>query len=154
MNINLTLVLQSIAMMIFVWFSMKFIWPPLTKALEERRAKIAEGLAASDRAEQELQRAKSAADDIVKQARQQAASILDQAGQRGNQLLEQAKQDAVHERERQVRAMEAEIMQAQNQARTALQQEAVQLSVAGASKVLGREVKASDHAQLLQELIA
>jgi len=153
-NINLTLVLQSIAMMIFVWFCMKFIWPPLTKALEERRAKIAEGLAASDRAEQELERAKVEAEQIIKEARQQAAGILDQAGQRGNQIIEQAKQEAVSERERQVRAMEAEIMQAQNQARTALQKEAVELSVAGASKVLGREVKAADHEQLLAELIA
>ncbi len=154
MNINLTLVLQSIAMMIFVWFSMKFIWPPLTKALEERRAKIAEGLAASDRAEQELERAKVEADKIVKEARQQAAGILDQAGQRGNQIIEQAKQDAVSERERQVRATEAEIMQAQNQARSALQKEAVDLSVAAAGKVLGREVKAADHEKLLAELIA
>lgn len=154
MNINLTLVLQSIAMMIFVWFSMKFIWPPLTKALEERRAKIAEGLAASDRAEQELERAKVEADKIVKEARQQAAGILDQAGQRGNQIIEQAKQDAVNERERQVRATEAEIMQAQNQARSALQKEAVDLSVTAAGKVLGREVKAADHEKLLAELIA
>jgi len=153
-NINLTLVLQSIAMMIFVWFCMKFIWPPLTKALEERRDKIAEGLAASDKAEQALQRAQSESEQIIKEARQQAAGILDQAGQRGNQIIEQAKQEAISERERQVRATEAEIIQAQNQARTALQKEAVELSVAGASKVLGREVKAADHEHLLQELIA
>lgn len=154
MNINLTLVLQSIAMMIFVWFCMKFIWPPLTRALEERREKIAAGLAASDEAEKELNKARVEAEQIIDAARQQAAGILDQAGQRGHQIVDQAKQEAVHERERQVRATEAEIMQAQNQARVALQKETVQLSIAGASKVLGREVKAADHEQLLKELIA
>lgn len=154
MNINLTLILQSIAMMVFVWFCMKFIWPPLTTALEERRKKIAEGLAASDRAEKALEEAKQQADVLIREARDQATEIIDQAGVRGNQIVEEAKDEAVRERQRQVQAAEADIHQAASQAREKLRAEVVSLSVKGAEKVLGKEIDAGTHAQLIDELVA
>ena len=117
MNINATLILQSIAMMIFVWFCMKFIWPPLLKAMDERREKIADGLAASDRAEKALEEAGVEAEQQIKAARDKAGEIVEQANQRHSQILEQAKEDATGERKRQVAAAEAEISQASNQAR-------------------------------------
>lgn len=154
MNINLTLILQSIAMMVFVWFCMKFIWPPLTTALEERRKKIAEGLAASDRAEKALDEAKQQAEQLIREARDQATDIIDQAGVRGNQIVEEAKDDAVRERQRQVQAAEADIHQATSQAREQLRGEVVSLSLKGAEKVLGKEINAETHAQMINELVA
>ena len=109
MNINATLILQSIAMMIFVWFCMKFLWPPLLKAMDERRERIAEGLAASDRAEKELESAKVEVEKQISEARDKAGEIVDQANQRHTQILDQAKDDATAERNRQVTAAEARI---------------------------------------------
>jgi len=149
-----TIIGQAGTFLVFILVTMKFVWPPLVQAMEERRQKIAEGLAQSEEAEKALDVAQAEADEVIREARRKAGDILEQASQRGTQIIEQAKQEAISERERQVRATEAEIIQAQNQARTALQKEAVELSVAGASKVLGREVKAADHEHLLQELIA
>ncbi len=154
MNINATLILQSIAMMIFVWFCMKFIWPPLLKAMDERREKIADGLAASDRAEKELEEAKARADEQIKTARDKAGEIVEQANQRHNQILEQAKDDATTERKRQVSAAEAEISQASNQAREELRNAVAALAVAGAAKILEKEVDEQAHRELLDKLIA
>ena len=154
MNINATLILQSIAMMIFVWFCMKFIWPPLLKAMDERREKIADGLAASDRAEKALQEANAEAEQQIKAAREKAAEIVEQANQRHNQILEQAKEDATGERKRQVAAAEAEIAQAANQAREQLRNSVGALAVAGAGKILEREVDEQAHRDLLDKLIA
>jgi len=114
MNINATLILQSIAMMIFVWFCMKFIWPPLLKAMDERRERIAEGLAASDRAEKELEKAKVEVDAQISEARDKAGEIVEQANQRHSQIVDQAKEDATAERKRQVTAAEADITQSAN----------------------------------------
>jgi F-type H+-transporting ATPase subunit b len=154
MNLNATLFLQSIAMMIFVWFCMKFIWPVLLRAMDERREKIAEGLAASDRAEKELQSAKAVAGEEIRQAREKAGEIVEQANQRHGQILEQAKEDAVAERNRQVTAAEAEIALAANQAREALRSQVASLAVLGASRLLEKEVDADVHRKLLDQLIA
>jgi F-type H+-transporting ATPase subunit b len=154
MNINATLILQSIAMMIFVWFCMKFLWPPLIKAMDERRERIAEGLAASDRAEKELEKAKVDAEQQIREARDKAGEIVDQANQRHSQILDQAKDDAVNERKRQVSAAEAEITQAANQAREELRASVAALAVQGASKILGKEVDPDTHRELLDQLIA
>ena len=154
MNINATLILQSIAMMIFVWFCMKFIWPPLLKALDDRRAKVADGLAASDRAEKELEAAKLTADEQITEARSKAGEILDQANQRHSQILDQAKEDAGSERQRQVTAAEADIALAANQAREDLRASVASLAVLGASKILEKEVDAEAHKVLLDKLIA
>ena len=154
MNINATLILQSIAMMIFVWFCMKFLWPPLIKAMDERRERIAEGLAASDRADKELEAAKVTVTEQINEARDKAGEIVDQANQRHSQILDQAKEDAVSERKRQVTAAEAEIAQAANQAREELRASVASLAVQGAGKILGKEVDAETHRELLDQLIA
>jgi F-type H+-transporting ATPase subunit b len=153
MNINATLILQSIAMMIFVWFCMKFIWPPLLKAMDERREKIAEGLAASDLAEKELEKAKIEVDEQIREARDKAGEIVDQANQRHTQILDQAKDDATAERGRQVTAAEAEIVQAANQAREELRSSVASLAVLGASQILEKEVDENTHRELLDKLI-
>jgi len=153
MNLNATLILQSIAMMIFVWFCMKFIWPVLLKAMDERREKIAEGLAASDRAEKELEAAKIAASEEIRLAREKAGEIVEQANQRHSQILDQAKEDAMAEKQRQVAAAEADIAQSTNQAREALRSQVASLAVLGASRLLEKEVDADVHRKLLDELI-
>lgn len=154
MNINATLILQSIAMMIFVWFCMKFLWPPLMKAMDERRERIAEGLAASDRAERALEEAKTEVDKQIREARERAGEIVDQATQRHTQIVDQAREDATAERRRQVTAAEADIAQAANQAREELRTAVANLAVLGASKILEREVDANTHRELLDKLIA
>ena len=154
MNINATLILQSIAMMIFVWFCMKFIWPPLLKAMDERREKIADGLAASDRAEKALEEANVEAEKEIRAARDKAGEIVDQANQRHSQIVDQAKDDATAERHRQVAAAEADITQAANQAREELRASVAALAVAGASKILEKEIDENAHRELLDKLIA
>ena len=154
MNLNATLFLQSIAMLIFVWVCMKFIWPVLLKSMDERRERIAEGLAASDRAEKELAAAKTAAGEEIRQARDKAGEIVEQANQRHSQILEQAREDAVSERNRQVAAAEADIALSANQAREALRAQVAGLAVLGASRLLEKEVDANVHRKLLDELIA
>ncbi len=154
MNINASLILQSIAMMIFVWFCMKFIWPPILKAMDERRARIADGLAASDRAEQELEAAREAAGEQIRQARGQAGEIIEQANQRQSQILDQAREEAQSEKSRQVAAAESEISQAANQAREELRAEIARLAVLGAERILEKEIDAETHRQMLDKLIA
>jgi F-type H+-transporting ATPase subunit b len=154
MNMNATLILQSIAMMIFVWFCMKFLWPPLLQAMDARRERIAEGLAASDRAEKELEEAKAAVDEQILAARDTAGGIVEQANQRHTQILDQAREDAVSERQRQVTAAEADITQAANQAREELRTQVAALAVLGAEKVIGKEIDADVHRELLDKLIA
>ena len=154
MNINATLILQSIAMMIFVWFCMKFIWPPLLKAMDERRERIAEGLAASDKAEKELEAAKVTVEEQIREARDKAGEIVDQANQRHTQIVDQAKDDAVSERNRQVATAEADIAQSANQAREELRTTVASLAVLGASQILEKEVDAETHRELLDKLIA
>ena len=154
MNINATLILQSIAMMIFVWFCMKFIWPPLLKAMDERRERIAEGLAASDLADKELAAAKVKVDEQINEARDKAGEIVDQANQRHTQIVDQAKDDAITERGRQVTAAEADIAQAANQAREDLRSSVASLAVLGAGKILEREIDPQTHRELLDKLIA
>lgn len=154
MNINATLVLQSIAMMIFAWFCMKFIWPELLKAIDERREKISDGLAASALAKTELESAKQTADEQISEARSKAGEIVDQANQRHSQILEKAKEDATDERQRQVTAAEAEIALSANQAREELRASVASLAVLGASKILEKEVDETSHRELLDKLIA
>jgi len=154
MNMNATLILQSIAMMVFVWFCMKFIWPPLLKATDERRAKIADGLAASDRAEKALAEANTEVEKQIKAAREKAGEIIDQANQRHSQILDQAKDDAVGERKKQLVAGEAEITQAANQAREELRATVASLAVLGARQIIEKEIDENTHRELLDKLIA
>jgi F-type H+-transporting ATPase subunit b len=154
MNLNSTLILNSIAMGIFVWFCMKFIWPPILKALDERREKIADGLAASDRAEKALQEAEEEAEHRVKAARDKAGQIVEQANQRHSQIVDQARDDAVAERKRQLSAAEADIDQAANQAREQLRSSVAALAVTGAARILDREIDENTHRDLLDKLIS
>ena len=154
MNMNATLILQSIAMLIFVWFCMQVVWPPILRALDERRARIADGLAASDRAEKALADANQEVEEQIKAARDKAGEIIDQANQRHSQILDQAKDDAIGERQKQVAAGEAEITQSANQAREDLRASVASLAVLGARQILEKEIDEETHRELLDKLIA
>ena len=152
MDINLTLIGQTIAMIVFVWFCMKFIWPPILNAIEERQAKIAEGLAAAEHGQQRLEQAQVEADDIVAEARKQATSILDQANARANEIVAEGKTDGIRERERQMTAAKSEIEQETNRAREALRGQVSAIAVASAEKILQREIDPEAHADILGRL--
>ena len=147
-----TLIGQAGTFLVFIWAVMKFVWPPLVQAMEERRQKIAQGLAQSEEAEQALERATSESEEIIREARKKAGEIIEQANQRGTQLVEQAKQDALSERDRQVAAAEAEIRQATNQAREALRQRLAELAVSGAGRVIEKEIDPAKHRDMLDKL--
>ena len=152
MDINLTLLGQSIAMLVFVWFCMKFIWPPLMQAIEERQTQIADGLAAAARGEQSLEKAKVESDEIVDNARKQATTILDQAHARANEIVAEGKADGVKERERQLDAAKAEIEQEANRAREELRGQVSAIAIASAEKILQREIDDKQHADILGKL--
>ena len=153
MDINYgTLFGQMIAMLVFVWFCMKFIWPPLLKAIEERQEKIAEGLAAADKSEQALVAAEAKAGEIVAHARHQATEILDQAHARANEIVAEGKTAGVKERERQLAAAKAEIEQETNHAREELRGQVSAIAIAGAEKILKREIDPKTHEDILGKL--
>jgi F-type H+-transporting ATPase subunit b len=154
MNINLTLIGQSIAFAIFVWFCMKFIWPPVVKALEERKKSIADGLAAAERGLKEQELGEKRAAEVIKQAKGKAADIIASAEKRGGEIVDGAKQDAKTEGERIIAAARSEIEQEMNRAREALRGEVSTLATAGAAQILGKEVDASVHSKMLDELAA
>jgi F-type H+-transporting ATPase subunit b len=151
-DINLTLIGQTIAMIVFVWFCMKFIWPPILDALEERQQQIEEGLAAADKSQEKLVQAQAEADEIVKDARQQATSILDQAHARANEIVAEGKADGVKERERQLAAAKAEIEQETNKAREELRGQVSAIAIASAEKILNREIDGKAHEDILGKL--
>jgi len=153
-DINMTLIGQTIAMIVFVWFCMKFIWPPLLEAIEERQEKIAEGLAAADKGQESLEKAKAEATSIVDEARKQATSILDQANARANEIVADGKADGVKERERQLTAAKAEIEQEANRAREELRGQVSAIAVASAEKILDREIDGKQHEDILGKLAA
>ena len=152
MDINATLIGQTIAMIVFVWFCMKFIWPPLLEAIEERQEKIAEGLAAADKGEEALVAAQAKADEIVADARKQATGILDQAHSRANEIVADGKADGTKERERQLTAAQAEIEQEANRAREELRGQVSAIAVASAEKILQREIDDKQHEDILGKL--
>jgi F-type H+-transporting ATPase subunit b len=153
MDVSLgTLVGQAGTFLVLVLVTMKYVWPPLTQAMEERRQKIAEGLAQSDRAEKELDEAREQAEQIIRDARAKSGEIIDNASKRGNEIVEQAKQDAIAERDRQVAAAEAEIKLAANQAREALREKLAELTIAGAQRVIEQELDESRHRKLIDQL--
>ena len=152
MDINMTLLGQSIAMLVFVWFCMKFIWPPLLAAIEDRQQQIEEGLAAADRGQEKLVQAAAEADEIVADARRQATTILDQANARSNDIVADGKADGVKERERQLTAATAEIEQEANRAREELRGQVSAVALAGAEKILNREIDAKTHKDILGKL--
>ena len=154
MDINMTLLGQSIAMLVFVWFCMKFIWPPIMNAIEERQTQIADGLAAAERGQQSLDKAQVEAEDIVDGARKQATTILDQAHARANEIVAEGKTDGTKERERQVAAASDEIEQDTNRAREELRGQVSAIAVASAEKILQREIDSKSHQDILSKLAA
>ncbi len=154
MDINMTLIGQSIAMIIFVWFCMKFIWPPIMNAIEERQTQIADGLAAGERGQQSLEKAKAESDAIVGEARKQATTIVDQAHAWANEITAQGKAEGVKARERQMAAAIAELEQETNRAREELRGQVSAIAVASAEKILQREIDSKAHEDILSKLAA
>jgi len=154
MNINLTLIGQSITFAIFVWFCMKFIWPPIVAALDERKQKIADGLAAAVRGNREQELAQEKAVAVIKEAKEQARTIISQAEKRNAEIVDLAKDEAREEAERIIIAAKAEVDQEANRAREELRSKVIDLALAGASKILEREVKIEDHNASLEKLSA
>jgi F-type H+-transporting ATPase subunit b len=154
MNINLTLIGQSITFFVFVWFCLKFVWPPIMKALDERKKTIADGLAAAERGKHDLELAQVKVSEELKDAKSQAADIIAQAQKRAAEIIEEAKDDARTEGQRLLTAARAEIDQEVNQAKEQLRTQVASLAVVGASRVLEREIDEQAHSDLLNDLAA
>lgn len=154
MNINLTLIGQMLAFVGFVVFCMKYVWPPIIAAMQEREEKIADGLAAADRASHDLELAQEKAVERLKEAKEEAAGIIDSANKRANQLVEEAKDAAVVEADRVKASAQAEIEQETNRAREQLRGQVAALSIAGAEKVLGAAIDQQAHSELVDKLAA
>lgn len=154
MDLNYTFFLQALSFAILIWFTMKFIWPPLMNAIEERQKRIADGLAAAERSQRELAQAEDKVGDLLKEARGKANEIIDQAHVRANQIVDKAKEDAVAEAGRQKAAALSEIESAANKAREELRVQLASLAVAGAEKLIRREIDANAHKALLDDLAA
>ena len=153
MDINIgTLAGQTIAMIVFVWFCMKYIWPPILNAIEERQKQIEDGLAAADKGKESLVKAAADADGIVAEARTQATGILNQANARANEIVADGKANGVKERERQLTAAKAEIEQEANRAREELRGQVSAIAVASAEKILQREIDGKAHDDILGKL--
>jgi len=149
MNINLTLVLQMIAFAAFVWFCMKFVWPPIVNALAERKTKIAEGLAAAERGHKEQELGARRATERIKEAKSKAADIVNQAQKRATEIIDEAKQDAREEGARLVHAAQAEIDQEVNRAREELREKVAALAVTVAEKILEKEIDPTAHGTIV-----
>lgn len=154
MNINMTFLGQMISFSLLIWLTMKFIWPPMNRAIEERQKKIADGLAAAERSQHDLAQAQESVDAAMREARTKANEVIDQAHERADQIIEQAKTDAMVEATRQKAMADAEIVAAQNRAREDLRKQVSSLAVSGAEKLLRREIDANAHKALLDELAA
>ncbi|MGV8804732.1 MAG: F0F1 ATP synthase subunit B [Polaromonas sp.] len=152
MNINSTLFLQAVVFAILVWFTMKFVWPPITKALDERAQKIADGLAAADKARTELSSANKRVEAELATSRTETAARLADAERRGQGIIEEAKLRAVEEANKIIASAQAEAAQQSVKAREALREQVALLAVKGAEQILRKEVNAGVHADLLSRL--
>ncbi|RCU45422.1 MULTISPECIES: F0F1 ATP synthase subunit B [Corallincola] len=152
MSINATLFGQMIAFAVFVWFCMKYVWPPLISAIEERQKKIADGLADAERASKSLELAQNNAADKLKEAKQQATEILEQANRRKNQIVEEAQTEARGEREKILVQGRAEIEAERNRAQEELRKQVAVLAVAGAERILARSIDKAANADILDQL--
>ena len=154
MNINLTLIGQAISFAVFVWFCMKFVWPPLMAALTERKKQIADGLAAAEKGQQAEALAKQEAEKEVALAKEQAAEIIRKAEKRGTEIVEEAKADAKAEAARIMTAAHAEIDQELNRAREHLRSQVASIVISGAKKVIEKEIDEKSHSDLVNKLVA
>jgi len=153
MEIGMTLLGQALSFAILIWFTMKFIWPPLTQAMDERAQRIAEGLNAAERAKAELKDADARVAEEIKKARAQAAEIVDKAHQQANQIIDKAKTDALLEAARVKATAQAEVEGMVGKAREQLRGQLASLAVQGASKIIQREINADAHKALLDQLV-
>ena len=152
MNLNATLIAQLVVFFILAWFTMKFVWPPIMKALDERAQKIADGLAAADKAKSELAHAEKKVVDEMRKARESATEVRAGAEKQGAQLIEEARAEAARIVTQAREAAEAEAAVAAQRAKEALREHVAQLAVAGAERILRREINAQVHADLLANL--
>ena len=152
MNINLTLIVQMLVFIVLIWFTMKFVWPMILGPMEERAKKIALGLAAADRGEEALAKARTEAEAIIREARERATQIIDHANSQANELVEQAKGTATTDAQRIKVNAEQQIELETSRARESLRQEVAQIAVKAASKLLEREIDPKTHADLLSKL--
>ncbi|MDR0672914.1 MAG: F0F1 ATP synthase subunit B [Zoogloeaceae bacterium] len=152
MNLNSTLIAQLVVFLILAWFTMRFVWPPIMKALDERAKKIADGLAAADRGKQELELASKRSAEALRTGKEKSAELLAQTEKRAAQIIEEAKAQAKVEADRVIVGAKAEIEQETLRARESLRDHVAALAVAGAEKILRREIDARAHAELLSAL--
>jgi F-type H+-transporting ATPase subunit b len=153
-NINMTLIGQTIAFAIFVWFCIKYVWPPISSALHERQKKIADGLDAASRASRDLELAQEQAAQTLRESKEQASQILEQAHKRSTQMIEEAREQARAEGERLVAGARAEIDQEINRAKEELRAQVATLAIVGAERVLEASVDEKAHRKLLDKLAA
>jgi F-type H+-transporting ATPase subunit b len=151
-NLNLTLIGQAISFAFFVWFCMKYVWPPVIAALEERSAKIADGLEAANRASRDLELAQEKATHTLRESKEQAAEIIEQANKRANQIIDEAKEQALADGQRLRDAANSEIEQDVIRAKEALRAQVSQLALIGAEKILGASVDEKAHSELVEKL--
>lgn len=154
MDINFTLVGQFITFAVFVWFTMKYVWPPIIKAMREREKRIADGLAAADRGQRDLELAKHKSIELIQEAKLEASRIIDQANKRGLRIVEESKENARVEGERMIAAAKMEMEQQMNQAKRDLQHQVSALAVEMAEKIIQRDIDANVHRKLLDQLVA
>ncbi len=152
MNLNATLFAQIVVFFILAWFTMKFVWPPIMKALDERATKIAEGLAAAERGRQSFDLAAKHSAETMREGKEKVAEVIAQADKRALQIIEDAKVQARLEAEKIVAGAQAEIEQAAARAKEGLRERVAELAIAGAEKILRREVNASVHADMLSAI--
>lgn len=152
MNINLTLIGQLLAFVVFVWFTKKYVWTPIIAALDARKGTIADGLAAAERGQHEQELAKQRSAEAMREAKVEAAEIVGMAQKRASEIIDEAKGDARGEGERIIAAARAEIDQEANRAREALREKVSELAVAGAEKILRREINAEAHRDILDSV--
>jgi F-type H+-transporting ATPase subunit b len=152
MSITITLIVQGLAFFAVAWLIMKFGWPHIMAAIEERQKKIADGLAAGERGQKELAEAKNSANDIIREAHARAGKIVDQANRRSTELVDEARGTAIAEGQRLVGEARQEVELETSRARETLRKEVATLAVLGASRLLGREIDQKTHAELLDKL--
>lgn len=152
MDIGATLLGQMITFAIFVWFTMKFVWPLLEQAMDERQRKISDGLAAAEKGHYTLEAAQERAKREVRETREKCSQMIDQANHQANQILEKAREEAHYERKQIVESGQLHVEQALNQAKMELQDQLSDLVITGAQKIIGRSIQPQDHEDILQKL--
>lgn len=152
MNINLTLISQAVAFAIFIWFTVRFVWPPLRTAIDNRQKTIAEGLAAAERGRHDLELAARRSADVLRETKEKSTEVLAQAERRAQQIIEDAKTAARGEADKVVASAKAEIEQEAERAKQHLRERVAELAVVGAEKILRREINAAAHADMLVSL--